>query len=376
MRRYWIVTTMFARSQTRCLCLMLTASVVLALAVATGASAAPPVKQPVKVLTFSKDPNSLSGLAAQARAVEARIARINDQVEIAVEAYNVARWQLDQINIELADARVTLARTQAALSLQQAILGGRVTDVYKSGSYSIVDAFLSAGNIGDVEAQVEFLHRLSLQDQITTDRVGQLVANVTVLERSIEARRQQALALAQSAEEKRLVVEDRLAQLQAVSVGIDARIQTILDRQRHFASADSARLAQLARISLEHAQGSPAQIAAVREAMRYLGVDYVWGGASPSGFDCSGLVMYVFAGFGVDLPHFAAWQAQAGLPVALGGLQPGDLLFWGAPIHHVGIYVADGLFIEAPHTGDVVKVSSLAGRETPSMTCRYPLTLR
>jgi cell wall-associated NlpC family hydrolase len=367
---------MFARSQTRCLCLMLTGSVVLALAVATGASAAPLVKQPVKILTFSKDPNSLSGLAAQARAVEARIARINDQVEIAVEAYNVARWQLDQINIELADARVTLARTQAALSYQQAILGGRVTDVYKSGSYSIVDAILSSGNIGDVEAQVEFLHRLSQQDQLTTDRVGQLVANVTVLERSIEARRQQALALAQSAEEKRLVVEDKLAQLQSVSVGIDARIQAILDHQRQFASADSARLAQLARISLEHAQGSPAQIAAVREAMRYLGVDYVWGGASPSGFDCSGLVMYVFAGFGVDLPHFAAWQAQAGLPVALGGLQPGDLLFWGAPIHHVGIYVADGLFIEAPHTGDVVKVSSLAGRETPSMTCRYPLTLQ
>jgi cell wall-associated NlpC family hydrolase len=375
MRRYWIVTTMFARSQTRCLCLMLTGSVVLALAVATGASAAPLVKQPVKILTFSKDPNSLSGLAAQARAVEARIAKINDQVEIAVEAYNVARWQLDQINIELADARAQLARTQAALSYQQAILGGRVTDVYKSGSYSVVDALLSSGNVVDVEAQVEFLRRLSVQDQLTTDRVGQLVANVTVLEQSIEKRRQQALTLAQGAEEKRLAVEDKLAQLQAVSAGIDAHIQAILDRQRRVATADSTRLAQLARMSLEHAQGSPAQIAAVREAMRYLGVDYVWGGASPSGFDCSGLVMYVFADFGVDLPHFAAWQAQDGLPVALGGLQPGDLLFWGAPIHHVGIYIADGLFIEAPHTGDVVKVSSLAGRETPSAAGRYPLTL-
>jgi cell wall-associated NlpC family hydrolase len=375
MRRYWIMTTMTARSNIQRLCLTFAGSVVLALAVATGASAAPLVKQPVKVLTFSKNPNSLSGLAAQARAVEARIATINDQVEIAVEAYNIAHWQLDQISIELADARAQLARTQAALSYQQAILGGRVTDVYKSGSYSVVDALLSSGNIGDVEAQVEFLRRLSVQDQLTTDRVGQLVTNVTVLEQSIEKRRQQALTLAQGAEEKRLAVEDKLAQLQAVSAGIDAHIQAILDRQRRVATVDSTRLARLARISLEHAQGSPAQIAAVREAMRYLGVDYVWGGASPSGFDCSGLVMYVFAEFGVNLPHFAAWQAQDGLPVALGGLQPGDLLFWGAPIHHVGIYIADALFIEAPHTGDVVKVSSLAGRETPSMTCRYPLTL-
>jgi cell wall-associated NlpC family hydrolase len=375
MRRYWIMTTMTARSNIQRLCLTFAGSVVLALAVATGASAAPLVKQPVKVLTFSKDPKSLNGLAAQARAVEARIATINNQVEIAVEAYNIARWQLDQINIELADARAQLARTQAALSYQQAILGGRVTDVYKSGSYSVVDALLSSGNVVDVEAQVEFLRRLSVQDQLTTDRVGQLVANVTVLEQSIEKRRQQALTLAQGAEEKRLAVEDKLAQLQAVSAGIDAHIQAILDRQRRVATADSTRLAQLARMSLEHAQGSPAQIAAVREAMRYLGVDYVWGGASPSGFDCSGLVMYVFADFGVDLPHFAAWQAQDGLPVALGGLQPGDLLFWGAPIHHVGIYIADGLFIEAPHTGDVVKVSSLAGRETPSAAGRYQLTL-
>jgi len=366
---------MTVRSNIRRWCLALAGSVVLALAVAAVAGAAPTAKQPAKVLTFTKKVNGLSGLAAQARAVDARIAKLNDQVEVVVEDYNVARWQLDQINVELADARAQLARTQAALSYQQAILGGRITDIYKAGSYSVVDALLSSGNLADVEAQVEFLRRLSEQDQLTTDRVGQLVANVSVLEQSIETRRQQALSLAQSAEEKRLAVEDKLAQLQAVSTSIDASIQAVLDRQRRVATADAGRLAQIAHVSLERAGGSPAQIAAVREAMRYLGVNYVWGGATPSGFDCSGLVMYVFAEFGVNLPHFAAWQAQAGLPVATGDLQPGDLLFWGAPIHHVAIYIADGLFIEAPHTGDVVKVSSLAGRDAPCLACRYPLTL-
>src|SRR6266536_3338536 len=95
-------------------------------------------------------------------------------------------------------------------------------------------------------------------------------------------------------------------------------------------------------------------------AMRYLGVPYVWGGASPSGFDCSGFVMYVFAQVGVSLPHNAAAQYGYGSPVSSGDLQPGDLVFFDG-LGHVGLYIGGGQFIHAPHTGDVVKISSISG---------------
>ena len=93
--------------------------------------------------------------------------------------------------------------------------------------------------------------------------------------------------------------------------------------------------------------------------MRYLGVPYVWGGASPRGFDCSGLVMYAFAQIGVSVPHSSYAQYGMGTPVSMSQLQPGDLVFF-AGASHVGIYIGGGQFIHAPHTGDVVKISSLS----------------
>ena len=98
----------------------------------------------------------------------------------------------------------------------------------------------------------------------------------------------------------------------------------------------------------------------VRYAHRFVGVRYAYGGASPSGFDCSGFTRFVYAHFGIDLPHYSGGQFELGHAVSRRALEPGDLVFFDG-LGHVGIYVGGGRFIHAPHTGTHVSIDSLSG---------------
>ena len=100
---------------------------------------------------------------------------------------------------------------------------------------------------------------------------------------------------------------------------------------------------------------------AVRIAAHELGVPYRYGGSSPSGFDCSGLVAYVYGKLGIPLPHNAAAQYGYGRAVDRAHLKPGDLLFFHG-LGHVGLYIGHGRMIHAPRTGENVEIQSLAAR--------------
>ncbi len=111
-----------------------------------------------------------------------------------------------------------------------------------------------------------------------------------------------------------------------------------------------------------------AQVISVAE--KYLGVPYKWGGTNPStGLDCSGFAQLVYQQMGISLPRTSSAQSSVGTRISsLSAAQPGDLLFFGSPVHHVGIYVGDGKMIDAPHTGTKVQVQKVW--ETPSVIRR------
>ena len=342
----------------------------LALAFTSGASAEP------RELTFGDKPDGLTELQAQAARVRAEVEALDRSLAGSVEEYNGARARLDALNAELMTARGDLLRARAELDLTQTLYGQRLAQMYKGGRLTIIDVLLSADDLVGITRQLDFYHLIAEADEATLARVEQLTASVTELESSIEARRALALADEFELREKRALVEDQLAQRQALLDGVSARIKKLLARQARLAALTAGDLAREAGVVLDTIDATPEQLAVVRAAMRWLGVPYVFGGAAPSGFDCSGLVTYVYGQFGVALPHAATYQARLGDPVPLDRLQPADLVFFGGPTryHHVGIYVGGGLFIEAPHTGDVVKVSVLEGRGC-TLGCRYDISL-
>lgn len=103
----------------------------------------------------------------------------------------------------------------------------------------------------------------------------------------------------------------------------------------------------------------PIGLRAVAYAKKFIGVPYVWGGSSPQGFDCSGLVRYVYGRFGINLPHSSYADFDLGERVSRWALKPGDLVFFSG-VGHVGLYVGNGRFIHAPHSGTSVQISTLA----------------
>jgi len=98
---------------------------------------------------------------------------------------------------------------------------------------------------------------------------------------------------------------------------------------------------------------------ALRAAMTRIGDPYVWGTAGPGEFDCSGLVVWAFAQEGISLPHYTGSLWNSGMHVSRADLEPGDLVFFFADISHVGIFIGNGLMVDAPSSGQLVQVQPI-----------------
>ncbi len=344
-------------------------------------SAPAPVRRPptkgseIDVATDEQTAEFRAELAErQARLDEfiAQLDALDRELEIASEAYNEAVERLEQMKERVHVAELDLSRAQEAYDLQAHILGERAESIYKDGSLAAIEVLLDSKSISDLMSRIKFLNTIGIRD---ADIAASLKAQKELLETQLaELRQSQDVARSLEFELKARQIEVllRIQERQQMLANAQKDLLELLDSEAARRSQEEAvLLAQVLSGASEKgivvAPGSP-----VETALAYHGVPYLWGGETPSGFDCSGLVLYVFRQHGVNLPHYSGSQFLLGEKVAPAALMPGDVVFFGSPIHHVGIYVGGGYYIHAPRTGDFVKISKLSDRRDYAGARRYP----
>jgi cell wall-associated NlpC family hydrolase len=328
----------------------------------------------------SGDP-SIDSKRAQAQSVLAQIDRIDANLERARTRLISSQRKLHTIEHSLAINKVGLRAARSNLEASQRALMQRLVVIYTSrDDQSTLGVMLGAKNISDLVTRIEAVQNVSHQDVSVMDNVVRFKRQVTAHRRALVTAHRQQAGLVRERAAARASLASQLSHEQHLLASIKGQISQLEAAARARALASAA----AARASYESAQQQAALASAsdpvgvtastpdatvappsqyggvVGIAMRYLGTPYAWGGSSPGGFDCSGFVMYVYGQMGVSLPHYTGAQWNVGVPVSRGDLQPGDLVFFDG-LGHVGIYVGGGSFIHAPHTGDVVKVSSMTG---------------
>lgn len=349
------------------------------LRVAAAIVAAAVVVAPHRVAVATPSTPEIRLKQEQAAAAQAELERMNEELEVAVEEYNAVSEALAQTRAQIATTEAELERAEADLARSQRLLEERVAAMYRGEDAGFIEVLFGASSFEDLIVRIEFLTRIGRHDAQLVREASAARRRVESVQRALQNREEEQAALRAKAERQAADIRAAIERQKSYVASLDAEIKRLIaeeeERQRRLAEerakrAAAAAAARRGRPATPAGDLPPGHPEVVDIALKYLGVPYVWGGASPQGFDCSGLCQYVYAQIGISLPRTSAAQYRAGAhipPDRLDLLRPGDLVFFGTDgdpsrVHHVGIYVGDGDYVHAPQLGDVVKVSSLTMR--------------
>ncbi|MCL2680442.1 MAG: NlpC/P60 family protein [Coriobacteriia bacterium] len=295
----------------------------------------------------------------QARVVAAEVAELDRQLQLASDDYFEARQAYQAAIARRQEADDQLEKTQARLEVVQLHLNTRATEVYRNGTAGILEVLLGAASFEEFAGLWTLLENLNRSDAASSAELKDLRTEVTALRAELIEVESEAKLQNDRMLEARQRAERDLANRQARLRGIEAEVRQ-LQREQQEAERRAAAARAGSSTFLGGGQSFPTPTRAPRSevvniARRYLGRPYQWGGNGPHVFDCSGFTSYVYRQVGINLPRTSRQQIHAGQRVSRADIRPGDLVFFGNPIHHVGIYVGGGQMIHAPHAGDVVR---------------------
>jgi cell wall-associated NlpC family hydrolase len=304
--------------------------------------------------------SNLTNSRHEATVLLGQINRINGEVGRLGQKYDEAQIKLRGLNNEIANTKTEVAQIEADVAKGKSQLRSDVI-------FAFVTSGATEGNNPLFAANASKLGATSVYTQLAEGNINTTIANLKNYRIKLYAERgllksedHHALEVtldAASSYHKSMVLQ---ASLNHTLAQVKGQIATYVNQEEAAAAAASAgTLSSAGPVSGFPAPppDSRADIA-IREALSFVGVPYVWGGASRAGVDCSGLVMLAYDAAGIYLPHYSGAQYEDTERVPLYDIEPGDLLFYGpGGDEHVAMYLGSGMMIEAPETGEVVHVT-------------------
>jgi cell wall-associated NlpC family hydrolase len=332
------------------------------------------------VPAFASPSDPISAKRAEAQQVLTEINGLNADLSRADELVNLANIRLVHVKRQIVENSRELRIAKANLAKSRRTIAHRLVTLYtNTNETSALELILGAKSLDDILNQIDTEDRVSSVDSQVIGQVELFKASVKEHARKLAEAKRQVTDLVAMRRQQERAIEVRLGERRALLSSLNGQIAELVRQAqiRQLVSAQRARQAaaeaqtQQAQVTADTVVGASAETpegatvvapsthgGVVGVALGEQGVPYVWGGESPSGFDCSGLVAYSYAQVGVSLPHSSYAQYSMGTAVPRDQLQPGDLVFFDG-LGHVGLYVGGGMFVHAPHTGTDVQVSSL-----------------
>lgn len=329
----------------------------------------------------------MDSLQSQAQELQAQMEQLDQDLEKSSEAYNQLVVSLNELNVTMTVLRQQRDAAESDYQYRLRLFEDRLCDLYKAGGRDeFLVMILEAGDVGDFVSRATLASELADQDRRLMENFSRSADRLEEVLADIDQTKSQEIIIRGQIKDEQARIETALSTRQAALLEIDAQIAVVIaaEQQRQAEEQERLRLALANMLNGGQVYSGilPETESEILDqfletAAAYLGTTYVWGGDRPStGMDCSGYTQFVYKQHGVNLPHYSGYQSVLGIPVDEANIQPGDLLAFGFPVHHVGIYVGNDLFLHAAGTGLDVRIGRLSQRSDLAAIRRFDLKPR
>ncbi|KAI3345218.1 glycoside hydrolase [Clostridium botulinum] len=279
------------------------------------------------------------------------IQEYDSKIETNMDKLNKYKEQILEKENEIKANEQEVEIAKKNLEQKDELLSERLRNVHMDGGFEVtplkyLEAFFTSGNIMDAVEKVQVISQMCKSDKKLVIEAKNAEQKLNDMQKKIEKENKELQKNKDEIEKNIKELEDQKKQL----------VEYVQENSDILVDSTSS----IIPITLPSDISDEAR-AIIKEAQKYLGIPYLWGGTTPDGFDCSGLMQYVFNSQGIEIPRVSQDQQSFAEPINLSELKPGDLVFnKSSNSTHVGLYIGDDKYLHAPHTGDVVKISTLS----------------